>query len=152
MRFAARVLLPGTGWIAFTQLMDLVGLMMDLLGNRCLPRGSLALIDFHTIRAVYDATISFITVIVVNPPKRKLAMMHLCALECFSLFFLSKTNKKPWMGKHNFSPLFAGCSEYSSISNTGTPLIFSMAKLVGNSLHIPIHSCGPVLPAGCCTF
>ena len=36
MRFAARVLLPGTGWIAFMQLMDLVGLMTDLLGNRCL--------------------------------------------------------------------------------------------------------------------
>ncbi len=59
MRFAARVLLPGTGWIAFTQLMDLVGLMMDLLGKRFLPRGSLALLDFHTIRAVCDATISF---------------------------------------------------------------------------------------------
>ena len=41
MRLAARVLLPGTGWIAFTQLMDLVGLMMDLLGKRFLPRGSL---------------------------------------------------------------------------------------------------------------
>ena len=41
MRFAARVLLPGTDWIAFTQLMDLVGLMMDLLGKRFLPRGSL---------------------------------------------------------------------------------------------------------------
>ena len=38
MRLAARVLLPGTGWIAFTQLMDLVGLMMDLLGKRFLPR------------------------------------------------------------------------------------------------------------------
>ena len=49
MRFAARVLLPGTGWIAFTQLMVLVGLMMDLLGKRFLPRGSLALLDFHTI-------------------------------------------------------------------------------------------------------
>ena len=59
MRFAARVLLPGTGWIAFTQLMDLVGLMMDLLGKRFLPRGSLALLDFHTIRAVCEATISF---------------------------------------------------------------------------------------------
>ena len=59
MRFAARVLLPGTGWIAFTQFMDLVGLMMDLLGNRVLPRGSLALLDFHTIKAVCDATISF---------------------------------------------------------------------------------------------
>ena len=33
MRFAARVLLPGTGWIAFTQLMDLVGLIIDLLGK-----------------------------------------------------------------------------------------------------------------------
>ena len=41
MRFAARVLLPGTGWIAFVKLMDLVGLMMDLLGKRFLPRGSL---------------------------------------------------------------------------------------------------------------
>ena len=34
MRLAARVVLPGTGWIAVTQLMDLVGLMMDLLGKR----------------------------------------------------------------------------------------------------------------------
>ena len=59
MRFAARVLLPGTGWIAFTQLMDLVALMMDLLGKSFLPRGSLALLDFHTIRAVWEATISF---------------------------------------------------------------------------------------------
>ena len=33
MRLAARVLLPGTGWIAFTQLIDLVSLMMDLLGK-----------------------------------------------------------------------------------------------------------------------
>ena len=46
MRLAAKVLLPGTGWIAFKQLMDLVGLMMDLLGKRFLPRGSLALFDF----------------------------------------------------------------------------------------------------------
>ena len=30
MRLAARVLLPGTGLIAFTQLMDLVALMMVL--------------------------------------------------------------------------------------------------------------------------
>ena len=59
MRLAARVVLPGTGWIAFTQLMDLVGLMMDLLGKRFLPRGSLALFDFQTIRAVCEATISF---------------------------------------------------------------------------------------------
>ena len=59
MRLAARVLLPGTGWIAFTLLMDLVGLMMVLSGKRILPRGSLALLDFHTIRAVCEATISF---------------------------------------------------------------------------------------------
>jgi hypothetical protein len=59
MRLAARVLLPGTGCVAFTQLMDLVGLIMDLSGKRFLPRGSLALLDFHTIRAVCDATISF---------------------------------------------------------------------------------------------
>ena len=52
MRLAARVLLPGTGWIAFTQLMDLVALMMDLLGKKFLPRGSLALLDVHTIRAI----------------------------------------------------------------------------------------------------
>ena len=39
--------------------MDLVGLMMDLLGKRYFPRGSLVLLDFHTIRAVCDATISF---------------------------------------------------------------------------------------------
>ena len=48
MRLAARLLLPGTGWIAFMQLMDQVGLMMDHLGKRYLPRGSLALLDFHT--------------------------------------------------------------------------------------------------------
>ena len=51
MRLAAKVLLPGTGWVAFKQLMDLVGLMMDLLGKR--------LFDFQTIKAVCDATISF---------------------------------------------------------------------------------------------
>ena len=39
--------------------MDLVGLMMDLSGKRFLPRGSLALLDFHTIRAVCEVTISF---------------------------------------------------------------------------------------------
>ena len=39
MRLAAKVLLPGTGWVAFKQLMDLVGLMMDLLGKRFLPKG-----------------------------------------------------------------------------------------------------------------
>ena len=59
MRLAARVFLPGTGWIAFTLLMDLVGLMMDLLGKRFLPKGSLALLDFHNIRVVCEATISF---------------------------------------------------------------------------------------------
>ena len=42
MRLAAKVLLPRTGWVAFTQLMDLVGLMMDLLGKRFLIRGALA--------------------------------------------------------------------------------------------------------------
>ena len=45
MRFAARVLLPGTGWIAFTQLMDLVGLMMDLFGKRFLPMLSRYLLE-----------------------------------------------------------------------------------------------------------
>ena len=30
MRLAAKVMLPGTGWVAFRQLMDLVGLMMNL--------------------------------------------------------------------------------------------------------------------------
>ena len=34
MRLAAKMLLPGTGWVAFKELMDLVGLMMDLLGKR----------------------------------------------------------------------------------------------------------------------
>ena len=42
MRLAVRVLLPGTGWIALKQLMDLVDLTMDLLGKIFLPRGSLA--------------------------------------------------------------------------------------------------------------
>ena len=59
MRLAAKVLLPGTGWVAFTQLMERIGLMMDLFGKRILPRGSLALLDFHTITAVWEATISF---------------------------------------------------------------------------------------------
>ena len=55
MRLAAKSLLPGTGRVAFKQL-------MDLLRKRFLPRGSLALFDFHTIKAVCDATISFIKV------------------------------------------------------------------------------------------
>jgi hypothetical protein len=45
MRLAARVLLPGTGWIAFTQLMDLVGLKMDLFGKRFLPMLSRYLLE-----------------------------------------------------------------------------------------------------------
>ena len=59
MRLAARVLLPGTGWVAFKQLIELVVLWMDLLGKRVLPRQSLALYDFHTMKAVCEATISF---------------------------------------------------------------------------------------------
>ena len=59
MRLAAKVLLPGTGWVAFKQLIDLVVLWMDLLGKRVLPRQSLALYDFHTMKAVCEATISF---------------------------------------------------------------------------------------------
>ena len=45
----AKVLLPGTGWVAFKQLMDLVGLTTDLLGKRFLPKESLALFEFHTV-------------------------------------------------------------------------------------------------------
>ena len=52
MRLAARVLLQGTGWMAFKQLIDLVVLMIDLVGKRFLPGGSLDLLDIHTIRAV----------------------------------------------------------------------------------------------------
>ena len=59
MRLAARVLFPGTGWVAFTLLMDLVCLLMDLLGKKVLPRGSLVFFDFHTIKAVCEANISF---------------------------------------------------------------------------------------------
>ena len=59
MRLAARVLLPGTGCVAFVQLMDLVCLMVVLTGKSFLPRGSLAFFDFHTMRAVCEATISF---------------------------------------------------------------------------------------------
>ena len=59
MRLAANVLLPGTGWVAFKQFIDLVVLEMDLLGKRVLPRQSLALYDFHTMKAVCEATISF---------------------------------------------------------------------------------------------
>ena len=47
MRLAANVLLPGTGWVAFKQFIDLVVLEMDLLGKRVLPRRSLALYDFQ---------------------------------------------------------------------------------------------------------
>ena len=59
MRLAAKVLLPGTGWVAFALLMDLVCLTIDLQGKRFLPRGSLAFFDFHTIKAACEATISF---------------------------------------------------------------------------------------------
>ena len=59
MRLAARVLLPGTYCVAFVELMDLVCLMMDLSGKSFLLRGSLAFFDFHTMRAVWEATISF---------------------------------------------------------------------------------------------
>ena len=52
MRVVVRELLPGTGWIAFKHLMELVALMRDRLGKRFPPIGSLALSDFHTIRAV----------------------------------------------------------------------------------------------------
>jgi len=52
MRVVARELLPRTGWIAFKQLIELVALMRDPLGKRFLPGRSLALVDFHTIRAV----------------------------------------------------------------------------------------------------
>ena len=37
MRLAAKVLLPGIGWIALKQLADLVVLKMDLMGKRFLP-------------------------------------------------------------------------------------------------------------------
>ena len=37
MRLAAKVLLPGVGWIALKQLADLVVLKMDLMGKRFLP-------------------------------------------------------------------------------------------------------------------
>ena len=59
MRLAAKMLLPGTGLVAFTELMDLVGLMTDLFGKRFLRRGSLALLDFQTIKVVFEATIFF---------------------------------------------------------------------------------------------
>ena len=59
MRLAARVFLPGTGCVAFVELMDLVCFMIDLTGNSFLPRGSLAFFDFHTMRADCEATISF---------------------------------------------------------------------------------------------
>ena len=42
------------GWVAFKLLVDLVGLMMDLLGKRFLPRGSLALFDFQTIEVHFS--------------------------------------------------------------------------------------------------
>ena len=45
MRLAARVLLPGTGCVAFVELMDLVCLMIDLTGKSFLQRGSLAFLS-----------------------------------------------------------------------------------------------------------
>ena len=45
MRLAAKVLFPGTGWVAFKELMDLVGLMMDLFGKKFLP--AFSKIDFE---------------------------------------------------------------------------------------------------------
>ena len=40
-------------------LMDLVSLLMDLLGKKVLSRGSLVFFDFHNIKAVCEANISF---------------------------------------------------------------------------------------------
>ena len=57
MRLAARVLFPGTDRVAFALLMDLVCLLMDLLGKRFLPMGSLTFFDFDTIKAVCEATL-----------------------------------------------------------------------------------------------
>ena len=54
MRLAAKGL--GIGWVAFKQFIDLVVLEMDLLGKRVLPRQSLALYDFHTMKAACEAT------------------------------------------------------------------------------------------------
>ena len=39
--------------------MDLVCLQMDLLGKKVLPSGSLVFFDFHTIKAVCEANISY---------------------------------------------------------------------------------------------
>ena len=58
IRFAANVLFPGTRWKALLLLRDLVDLKMVLLGKRLVPRGSLALCNFHTITTVCDATFS----------------------------------------------------------------------------------------------
>jgi hypothetical protein len=49
LMLAARVLFLGTGWVAVALLIDLICLLMDLLGKRFLPMGSLAFFDFHTI-------------------------------------------------------------------------------------------------------
>ena len=45
MRLAVKMLLPGTGWVTFKFLMDLVGLMMDLFGKKFLP--AFSKIDFE---------------------------------------------------------------------------------------------------------
>ena len=96
MRLAAKVLLPGTGWVAFKQLIDLVVLEMVLLGKRVLPRGSLALYDFYTMKAVCEATISFS---VQRPAfsntdfedtlSLRLVLVIVCATDLIDLLFLA---------------------------------------------------------------
>ena len=46
MRLAARVLFPGTGWVALLELIDLTGLKRFLFGKRIFPNGSLNFLDF----------------------------------------------------------------------------------------------------------
>ena len=61
MKFSDRV--PGPCHEVYSQSivtrdwLDLVGLMMVMLGKSFLPRGSLDLLHFHTIKAVCDATL-----------------------------------------------------------------------------------------------
>ena len=59
IRFAARVLFPGTGWVALFLLIDLTGLKVSFSGKMQLPMGFIDFLAFHAISTAEEATISF---------------------------------------------------------------------------------------------
>ena len=59
IRLVAKVLFPGTGWVALFRFEDLIGLRDDFGGKRHLPRGFIDFFAFHTINTADEATISF---------------------------------------------------------------------------------------------